>query len=56
MSRRILLVFVVRFNIFIFVTRRRSSDYGEVDLIIADDGLQHHAMARDVDIAVVDAR
>jgi len=27
----------------------------EVDLIISDDGLQHYAMARDIEIAVVDA-
>lgn len=28
---------------------------GDVDVIVADDGLQHHAMARDVEIVVVDA-
>ena len=28
----------------------------EVDLIISDDGLQHHALARDFEIAVVGAR
>jgi len=28
----------------------------EVDLILCDDGLQHYALARDVEIAVVDAR
>lgn len=28
----------------------------EVDLIISDDGLQHHALARDVELAVVGAR
>ncbi len=27
---------------------------GEVDVILSDDGLQHHAMARDVEIVVVD--
>jgi tetraacyldisaccharide 4'-kinase len=29
---------------------------GEVDLLIADDGLQHYALARDIEIAVVDGR
>jgi len=28
----------------------------DVDLVISDDGLQHYAMARDLEIAVVDAR
>lgn len=28
---------------------------GDVDLVIADDGLQHHALVRDVEICVVDA-
>ena len=27
---------------------------GEVDVIVSDDGLQHHAMARDVEIVVID--
>ncbi len=27
---------------------------GEVDVVVADDGLQHYALARDVEIAVVD--
>lgn len=30
--------------------------YPECDLIIADDGLQHYQLARDIEIAVVDAR
>lgn len=30
--------------------------YPECDLILADDGLQHYRLARDVEIAVVDAR
>jgi tetraacyldisaccharide 4'-kinase len=29
--------------------------HSEVDVIVADDGLQHYALARDVEIAVVDA-
>lgn len=29
---------------------------GEVDLILADDGLQHYALARDLEIVVVDGR
>jgi tetraacyldisaccharide 4'-kinase len=29
---------------------------GEVDLLIADDGLQHYALARDVEIAMIDGR
>lgn len=29
---------------------------GAVDLVIADDGLQHYRLARDVEIAVIDAR
>jgi tetraacyldisaccharide 4'-kinase len=29
---------------------------GECDVILSDDGLQHHALARDVEIAVVDGR
>src|SRR5690606_34615714 len=28
----------------------------EVDVIVCDDGLQHYALARDVEIAVVDGR
>lgn len=28
----------------------------EVDLVIADDGLQHHALARDVEVLVIDGR
>ena len=47
----------------VFVGRRRPAAgrallaaYPEVDLIIADDGLQHYALARDFEIAVFDAR
>ena len=29
---------------------------GEVDLLIADDGLQHHGLARDLEILVIDGR
>jgi tetraacyldisaccharide 4'-kinase len=29
---------------------------GEVDLLIADDGLQHHALARDVEVIMIDGR
>lgn len=31
-------------------------DAGQVDLLIADDGLQHYALGRDIEIAVIDAR
>ncbi|RUO35212.1 tetraacyldisaccharide 4'-kinase [Aliidiomarina sanyensis] len=30
------------------------AESGEVDIILADDGLQHYALARDIEIAVVD--
>ena len=30
--------------------------HADCDLIIADDGLQHYALARDIEIAVIDAR
>jgi tetraacyldisaccharide 4'-kinase len=30
------------------------AEHPEVDVIISDDGLQHHALARDINIAVVD--
>ena len=42
------------------VARRRSDaaalleSTGEVDLLIADDGLQHYALARDVEVLVID--
>ncbi|SDD16129.1 tetraacyldisaccharide 4'-kinase [Aquimonas voraii] len=42
------------------VARRRSEAaallerMGEVDLLIADDGLQHYALARDIEVLVVD--
>jgi len=29
---------------------------GDIDVVIADDGLQHHAMHRDIEIAVVDGQ
>ncbi len=31
-------------------------DSGEVDVLVADDGLQHYALARDIEILVIDAR
>ncbi len=43
------------------VCRRRAeaveqlASSGEVDVVVSDDGLQHHAMARDIEIVVVDA-
>lgn len=47
----------------VFVGRLRSeagkallSAYPEVDLLVCDDGLQHLAMARDLEIAVLDGR
>ncbi len=33
---------------------RRLLDSGQVDVIIADDGLQHYGLARDIEIAVLD--
>jgi tetraacyldisaccharide 4'-kinase len=36
--------------------RQLEQDYPDVDLIIADDGLQHLALARDVELVVQDAR
>jgi tetraacyldisaccharide 4'-kinase len=45
----------------VFVGRRRAAAaralvdaHPDVDVIVADDGLQHYALARDVEIAVVD--
>jgi tetraacyldisaccharide 4'-kinase len=44
------------------IARRRTAaarllaDAHEVDLLIADDGLQHYALARDLEIAVIDGR
>jgi len=35
--------------------RHLVSAYPDVDVILADDGLQHYALGRDVEIAVVDA-
>lgn len=35
---------------------RRLLDGGGVDLVLADDGLQHHRLARDVEVCVVDGR
>jgi tetraacyldisaccharide 4'-kinase len=47
----------------IAVARRRRDaavallrTHPEVDVIVADDGLQHHALARDIEICVFDAR
>jgi tetraacyldisaccharide 4'-kinase len=36
--------------------KRLSRDYPDVDVIIADDGLQHLALGRDLEIAVQDGR
>jgi len=36
--------------------RRLLRDYPEVDVVIADDGLQHLALGRDVEVVVQDAR
>lgn len=36
--------------------RRLIAAHPEVDVLIADDGLQHYALARDVELAVFDAR
>lgn len=30
--------------------------YEQIDIIVCDDGLQHHALARDIEIAVIDGR
>jgi tetraacyldisaccharide 4'-kinase len=44
------------------IARRRIAaawllaDAHEVDVLIADDGLQHYALARDIEIAVIDGR
>jgi tetraacyldisaccharide 4'-kinase len=44
------------------VARRRSAaaqllaDAQETDVLLADDGLQHYALARDLEIAVIDGR
>jgi tetraacyldisaccharide 4'-kinase len=52
-----------RFNGPVFVGRERAAAahallraYPDCDLILCDDGLQHYALARDVEIAVVDRR
>lgn len=36
--------------------RALCDTHPEVDIIVADDGLQHHALARDVDVLVFDER
>lgn len=38
------------------VGRALLAAHPEVDVLIGDDGLQHHALARDIEIAVVDGR
>ncbi len=38
------------------VARRLLTSHPEVNVIVADDGLQHYALARDVEIVVVDGR
>ena len=52
-----------RTSVPVFVGRRRVqaaraliAAHPEVDVLIADDGLQHHALARNFEIAVFDAR
>ena len=35
---------------------RLLAAHGEVDVLIADDGLQHHALARDIELVVFDGR
>lgn len=35
--------------------RRLLAEHAEVDVLLADDGLQHYALARDLEIVVVDA-
>ncbi len=50
----------IRSGVPVAVARRRSDAAallertGEVDLLIADDGLQHYALARDVEVLVID--
>lgn len=36
--------------------QRLCATHPDVDVLVADDGLQHHALARDVDVLVFDAR
>jgi len=36
--------------------REKNQPYAHVDVVLSDDGLQHYAMARDIEIAVVDGR
>ncbi len=50
-----------RMGIPVWVGRRRAAvaaallrHHGEVDVLIADDGLQHYGLGRDIEIAVVD--
>jgi tetraacyldisaccharide 4'-kinase len=47
----------------VFVARQRAeagrallAAHPEVDVLVCDDGLQHYALARDVEVAVVDSR
>src|SRR5690606_31812844 len=35
---------------------RRLTEREPVDVIVCDDGLQHYALARDIEIAVIDGR
>ncbi|SNR66199.1 lipid-A-disaccharide kinase [Methylobacillus rhizosphaerae] len=52
---------VQRTNVPLYIGRKRSRaaryllrDYPECNLIISDDGLQHYALKRDIEIAIVD--
>jgi tetraacyldisaccharide 4'-kinase len=54
---------LARLGVPVFVGARRAAAaqalvaaHPRVDVIVSDDGLQHYALARDVEIAVVDAR
>lgn len=51
-----------RAHVPVVIGRNRSAaarileDSGEVDVLLADDGLQHYALARDVELLVIDGR
>ncbi|MBX9705808.1 MAG: tetraacyldisaccharide 4'-kinase, partial [Gammaproteobacteria bacterium] len=40
----------------ILAAKRLLADHPECDIIISDDGLQHYALARDIEIAVLDGK
>lgn len=57
------ILLVVRSGVPVYVGRRRADagrklleDHPEIDVLVCDDGLQHYALWRDVEIAVVDSR